>query len=142
MKIQTFLIIFSTIIFSSCAELQRLTQPFVPKKVEMACASVLVDDAFQLYNEAKANLAIFYERRDANLLYEAYYLSYDSVITAKSVRNCEDKAMSHFLAWKNLYDMNKNLRKVIRANLPDDDRGNLIAIYKEQYNKLMTTDIQ
>ena len=38
---------------------------------------------------------------------------------------------------KNLTEMNNELARVIRMNMPDQDPGRLIAIYREEYHQVM-----
>ncbi len=38
---------------------------------------------------------------------------------------------------QNLKEMNSSLARVIRRNLPDDGRGEIIAVYQGQYDWLM-----
>ena len=54
-----------------------------------------------------------------------------------SVSKCWDRRTSHASAMKNLQDLNLELARVILKNLPDDDPGHLVYIYREQYESLM-----
>ncbi|MGK5093805.1 hypothetical protein WDW89_17560 [Deltaproteobacteria bacterium TL4] len=131
-----------SILTSSCARLQELTQPFLAPKKVMACASPVIDRAFKYYNEAKTGLVFFFEERDSNRLFQAYYASIDSDRTVESVRKCGDRDLTHYYAMQNLGTQNRILREIIRTNMPDEDRGNLIAIYREQYKNVLKNDFQ
>ena len=114
---------------SGCARLQQLTQPFLAKAKMVACAGPVIDQAFNLHNEAKTGFAFFYEERDPNRLFQAYYAAIDSIKTARSVKKCGDRNLTHFNALQNLEAQNRLLLDVIRLNMPDEDQLNLI-----QYN--------
>ena len=102
-----------------------------------ACSDRVIERAFMLYGEAKTGLVLFFNEHNDNRLYQAYYASWDSRNTAQSVRKCWDRRVSHFNAMKNLTEMNNELARVIRMNLPDQDPGRLIAIYREEYRQVM-----
>jgi len=57
--------------------------------------------------------------------------------TVNSVKKCWDRRVSHYNALQNLMDMNKELARLIIINMPDDDPGVMISIYREQYDRVM-----
>lgn len=134
---RVFVVLFAIEMSVGCAAIEKLTQPLMPQQPKPPCADLKIDEAFTLYNEAKTGLAIFYEDRDDNRLYQAYYASLDSVITSREVKKCWDRAKTHQYAMQNLNTLNRTLRRIILINLPDADPGYLIAIYRDQYHKIM-----
>lgn len=112
------------------------TQPVI------SCAENRMNTAFERYDEAKLQLANHFDDRDPNRLQLAYYASSDSINLAKSVSQCPDRQTSHFNAMKNLLEVNRNLQKTVMLNLRDDDPQDLIAIYKDQYARVMPNDIK
>ncbi|MBF0278578.1 MAG: hypothetical protein HQM13_12335 [SAR324 cluster bacterium] len=126
-----------------CSKIQDLANPFLSTKPEVVvCASAVIDQAYDLYGEAKIELAQHYDNRDANHLFKAYYAASDSMTLARSVKNCKDRQSADFFAMKNLLDLNLALQSVVRINMRDEDPSDLIAIYREQYYKVMPNDIR
>lgn len=122
------------LLLKGCAEVAELTGQ---DKARPTCAKRVIDRAYKQYGEAKTGLALFFEEHNDNRLYQAYYAAWDSKMTANLVKKCWDRRVSHFNAMKNLKDMNNQLAHIIRRNMPDDDPGALIAIYREQYLHVM-----
>lgn len=104
------------------------------------CADRVMDQAFLLHNEAKTGLAIFYDERDDHRLYQSYYASVDSVLTARSVAKCWDRRVSHYNAMRNLEDANRQLVHLIKRNMPDEEGTALVSVYREQYGNLFTAN--
>ncbi len=126
-----------------CSQIKNLTNPLLGKKNEIVvCASTRIDQAYELYGEAKMKLAQHYDDRDSNHLLEAYYAASDSMALANTVAQCPDRQRSDFFAIKNLEGLNKSLQRVVRLNMRDEDPSNLIAIYRDQYYKVMPNDIR
>ena len=127
----------------SCAKIQDLASPFTrTKPVVVICAAVVIDQAYNLYGEAKMALAQHYDDRDPNHLFDAYYAAADSMTLARSVSKCKDRRNADFFAMRNLLDLNRALQKIVRLNMRDEDPSNLIAVYREQYYKVMPNDIR
>jgi uncharacterized radical SAM superfamily Fe-S cluster-containing enzyme len=82
-------------------------------------------------------LALYFEERSDNQLYLAFYAATDSVYESRRVKKCWDRRVSHYNAMQNLWEMNTALARVIRRNMPDDDRGELISVFREQYDWVM-----
>ena len=118
----------------SCTELASMTSQNTSRP---SCANRVIQRAFDLYDDAKNRLTLFFKEQDDSYLYEAYYTSWDSRNISMSVRKCWDRRVSHFNAMKNLSQMNNDLARVIKINLPDEDPGALIAIYRENYKNIM-----
>ncbi len=126
-----------------CTQIKNLTQPLLGQRNQVVvCASARIDQAYDLYGEAKMKLAQHYDDRDSNHLLEAYYAASDSMAIANTVTKCPDRQRSDFFAIKNLMGLNKSLQKVVRLNMRDEDPSNLIAIYRDQYYKVMPNDIR
>ena len=117
-----------------CSEIAQMTgqENFRPP-----CADCVVSRAFQQYGEAKSGLALYFEELNDNRLYQAYYAAWDSRNTVSSVINCWDRRVSHYNALRNLMWMNKELAQIILINMPDEDPGGMISIYREQYDRVM-----
>ena len=130
------LIIVTGILFfaSGCSQLLDFTKKTTGPT---SCADFVIERAFNLHEEAKTGLALFFEERSDNQLYQAFYAASDSVSESRKVKKCWDRRLSHFYAMQNLQEMNSSLARVIRRNLPDDDRGEMIAIYHNQYEWVM-----
>ena len=101
------------------------------------CASVVIERAFKLHEDAKSGLALFFDERSDNQLYQAFYAASDSVYESKKVKNCWDRRVSHYYAIQNLLEMNTSLARVIRRNMPDDDQGEMISVFRDQYEWVM-----
>ena len=101
------------------------------------CADRVVNRAFQQYGEAKSGLALYFEELNDNRLYQAYYAAWDSRNTVNSVKKCWDRRVSHYNALRNLMGMNRELAQIILINMPDKDPGDMISIYREQYDRVM-----
>ena len=133
--LRTFLIIFSLgLMLQSCSELAQMTGQ---ETIRPPCADQVVSRAFQQYGEAKSGLALYFEELNDNRLYQAYYAAWDSRKTVNSVKKCWDRRVSHYNALKNLMDMNRELAKIIFINMPDNDPGDMISIYREQYDRVI-----
>ena len=145
MKMQRILIglIMIACFLPACARIQNLAGTFTKTQpVVVICATVVIDQAYDLYGEAKMELAQHYDDRDANHLFKAYYAAADSMTLARSVSKCKDRQSADFFAMRNLLDLNQTLQRVVRLNMRDEDPSNLIAIYREQYYKVMPNDIR
>lgn len=135
-------ILLLSIFLSGCNTIQKWTKPLTGQQQVVICAEARIDQAYDLYGEAKVLLAMHYDDRDANHLIEAYYTAADSMTVARSLAKCPDRQKKDFFAMKNLLDLNKNLQKTVRLNMRDADPMNLIAIYRDQYYKIMPNDIR
>ncbi|MBS1255340.1 MAG: hypothetical protein MAG581_01140 [Deltaproteobacteria bacterium] len=101
------------------------------------CADLVIERAFNLHEEAKSGLALFFDERSDNQLYQAFYAASDSVYESRKVKKCWDRRISHYYAMQNLQEMNTSLARIIRRNMPDDDRGEMISVYRDQYKWVM-----
>ena len=90
-----------------------------------------------MHESAKYSLALFYDERSDAQLYKAFYSAFDSVRESVKVKKCWDRRRTHYYAMQNLKEMNTSLARVIRRNLPDDDIGEMIAIYHNQFDWVM-----
>ena len=102
-----------------------------------SCANILIERAFKLHENAKSGLALFFDERSDNQLYQAFYAASDSVYESRKVKNCWDRRISHYYAMQNLQEMNTSLARIIRRNMPDDDQGEMISVYRDQYEWVM-----
>lgn len=107
------------------------------KNSKTSCARIAIERAFKLHENAKYSLALFFEERSDNQLYKAFYAASDSVRESRKVKKCWDRRQSHYYAMQNLKQMNTSLAYVIRRNLPDDDKGEMISVYNNQFDWLM-----
>ena len=123
-----FLVIFS---IAGCSGMDLLGGRTTPTR--SPCADLVLDHAFLLHAEAKSGLALFYDEQEDYRLYQSYYASVDSVNVARSVSQCWDRRRSHFNAMRNLEEMNRQIVKVVRRNMPDDDKGELVSVYQDKY---------
>jgi hypothetical protein len=130
------LIIFTGLLFLSygCSKIREFTKETTGPS---SCADLVIEKAYNLHEEAKSGLALFFEDRSDNKLYQSYYAASDSVNQSRKVKKCWDRRASHYYAMQNLKEMNSSLARVIRRNLPDDGRGEIIAVYQGQYDWLM-----
>ena len=145
MKMQRILIglLMMACFLSGCSRIKDLASPFTSSKKQiLVCASLVIDQAFDLYGDAKMALAQHYDDRDPNHLFKAYYAAADSMTLARSIKKCKDRRSADFFAMRNLQDLNRALQRVVRLNMRDEDPSNLIAVYREQYYKVMPNDIR
>ena len=137
-KHKTYLIVFVFgLLFqtSGCSKLTNFTKNKTAKKT--ACADKAIRIAFNLHEDAKSDLALFFEERSDDQLYQSFYAASDSVRESLKVKKCWDRRVSHYYAMKNLRELNTSLARVIRRNLPDDDSGEMIAVFHNQYDWVM-----
>ena len=107
------------------------------KNLKSSCADTTIERAFRLHENAKYNLALFFDERSDDQLYKAFYDAFDSVRESMKVKKCWDRKRTHYYAMQNLREMNTSLAHVIRRNLPDDDIGGMISIYHNQFDWVM-----
>ncbi len=135
---QRYLLIFSIsgffFICSGCSNFIGFTKE---QTAPTTCANVVIERAFKLHENAKSELALFFDERSDNQLYQAFYAASDSVYESRKVKNCWDRRVSHYYAIQNLQEMNTSLARIIRRNMPDDDQGEMITVYLDQYEWLM-----
>ena len=132
----TWLTLFAVILFlsSGCSQLTDFTKGATGPA---SCADFVIEKAFNLHEDAKSGLALFFEERSDNQLYQAFYAASDSVNHSRKVKKCWDRRASHYFAMQNLEEMNSSLARVIRRNLPADGSGEIIAVYHNQYDLLL-----
>ena len=97
----------------------------------------MIERAFQLHENAKSGLALFFDERSDNQLYQAFYSASDSVYESRKAKNCRDRRVSHYYAIQNLLEMNTSLARIIRRNMPDNDQGEMISVYRDQFDWVM-----
>ncbi len=135
---QRYLLIFSIsgffFICSGCSNFIGFTKE---QTAPTTCANVVIERAFKLHENAKSELALFFDERSDNQLYQAFYDASDSVYESRKVKNCWDRRVSHYYAIQNLQEMNTSLARIICGNMPDDDQGEMITVYFDQYEWLM-----
>ena len=119
---------------SGCSQLTDFTKEATGP---VSCADYVIEKAFDLHENAKSGLALFFEERSDNQLYQAFYAASDSVHQSRKVKKCWDRRASHYFAMQNLQEMNSSLARVIRRNLPDEGSGEIIAVYHNQYDLLL-----
>jgi len=130
------LLMFATLmILGSCAEFEELATGQGAGRP--SCAAPVINRAIRHYEEAKTGLALYYEEQNDNRLFQAYYASADSVTTAKRAGKCWDRRASHKAAYYNLRELNREVVKIIRRNMPDSESAALVALYRDQYEKVV-----
>ena len=135
---QKILLIYIGILLLGCSYLPKFSDfTSGEKNLKSSCASLVIERAFKLHENAKYSLALFFEERSDEQLYNAFYSASDSVRESMKVKKCWDRRRSHYYAMQNLKEMNTSLARVIRRNLPDDDNGEMIAIYRDQFDWVM-----
>ena len=134
-KVVIILIIFTSVGCSELANLTNFTGDM--KKRKASCAEVTIERSFKLHEDAKYSLALFFEERSDEKLFQAFYAASDSVRESRKVKKCWDRRRSHYYAMQNIKEMNTSLARVIRRNLPDDDSGEMIAVYNDQFDWVM-----
>ncbi|MBC8257717.1 MAG: hypothetical protein H8E38_01760 [SAR324 cluster bacterium] len=130
------ILILSGLIFlgSGCSKFASFTKE---STAPSTCADQVIARAFNLHENAKSGLALYFEERTENQLYQAYYAASDSVFESRKVKKCWDRRVSHYYAMQNLQEMNSSIARVIKRNMPDNDRGEMISVYRNQYDWLM-----
>ena len=125
------------LICSGCSNFNRIIGFGKEQAAPTICASVVIERAFKLHDDAKSGLAMFFDERSENQLYQAFYAASDSVYESRKVKNCWDRRISHYYAMQNLQEMNSSLARIIRRNMPDNDQGEMISVYRDQYEWVM-----
>ena len=125
------------LICSGCSNFDKIIGFTKEQTTPTTCASVVIERAFRLHENAKSGLALFFEERSDNQLFQAFYAASDSVYESRKVKNCWDRRISHYYAVQNLQEMNTSLARIIRRNMPDDDQGEMISVYRDQYEWVM-----
>ena len=125
------------LICSGCSHFNKIIGFPKEQAAPSNCASVVIERAFKLHEDAKSGLALFFDERSDNRLYQAFYAASDSVYESRKVKNCWDRRNSHFYAMQNLQEMNTSLARIIRRNMPDNDQGEMISVYRNQYEWVM-----
>ena len=135
-KRSSLLFFFSGIFFicSGCSNFVGFTKE---QTAPTTCANIVIERAFKLHEDAKSGLAMFFDERIENQLYQAFYAASDSVYESRKVKNCWDRRVSHYYAVQNLQELNTSLARIIRRNMPDYDQGEMISVYRDQYKWLM-----
>ena len=133
------LIIFVLVVFlgSGCSKWKQLIGFTKDSTAPASCADRVIERAFNLHEDAKSGLALYFEERSDNQLFQAFYAAADSVYESRKVKTCWDRRRSHYNALRNLYEINTALAWIIRRNMPDDDRGEMISVFRDQYDWLM-----
>ena len=123
------------VVVSSCTEFEQLATG--QGAARASCASPMINQAIRHYEEAKTGLALYYEEQNDNRLFQAYYASADSVMIARRAGKCWDRRVSHKTAYYNLKGLNREVRKIISRNMPDAETAGLVALYRDQYEKVV-----
>ena len=125
------------LICSGCSNFNNIIGFTKEQAAPSNCASVVIERAFKLHEDAKSGLALFFNERRDNQLYQAFYAASDSVYESRKVKKCWDRRISHYYAMQNLLEMNTSLARIIRRNMPADDQGGMISVYRDQYEWVM-----
>lgn len=129
-----------------CSRIELLVapilSPLMKKQVVIVCADKKIDNALEFHEKAKVELANHFEDHESDRLLVAYYAAEDSINEVKASKKCFDRQPRHFYATKNLLELNRSLQQVIRINMRENDPQDLIAIYRDQYHKVIPNDIQ
>ena len=125
------------LICSGCSNFKKIIGYTTEQAAPATCANIVIERAFKLHEDAKSGLALYFNERSDNQLYQAFYAASDSVYESRKVKNCWDRRVSHYYAIQNLMEMNTSLARIIRRNMPDDDQGEMISVYRDQYEWVM-----
>ena len=125
------------IICSGCSNFKNIIGYTKNQATPTSCSNIVIERAFQLHENAKSGLALFFDERSDNQLYQAFYNASDSVYESRKAKNCWDRRVSHYYAIQNLLEMNTSLARIIRRNMPDNDQGEMISVYRDQYEWVM-----
>ena len=125
------------LICSGCSNFNKIIEFTKEQAAPTNCANVVIERAFKLHEDAKSGLALYFDERSDNRLYQAFYAASDSVYESRKVKNCCDRRVSHYYAMQNLQEMNNSLARIIRRNMPDVDQGEMISVYRDQYEWVM-----
>ena len=86
------------LICSGCSNFDNIIGFAKEQAAPTNCASIVIERAFKLHEEAKSGLALFFDERSDNQLYHAFYAASDSVYESRKVKNCWDRRISHYYA--------------------------------------------
>ena len=138
MKLRNLILAIATIGFlsSGCSTIQEIVGGG-NTLIAGPCADLKIDEAFFLHEEAKSGFAKYLNTRKDDLLFDAFYTSSDSRSVAQSVSKCWDRRVSHYNAMKNLEELNNDLARILIRNMPDEDPGQMVSVYRGKYPRLM-----
>ena len=138
MKLRNLILAIATIGFlsSGCSTIQEIVGGG-NTLIAGPCADLTIDEAFFLHEEAKSGFAKYLNTREDHLLFDAFYTSSDSRSVAQSVSKCWDRRVSHYNAMKNLEELNNDLARILIRNMPDEDPGQMVSVYRGKYPRLM-----
>ena len=110
LKVIVVLVFFMSAGCSKLANLTNFTGDMNKRKA--SCAEMTIERSFKLHEDAKYSLALFFEERSDEKLYQAFYAASDSVRESRKVKKCWDRRRSHYYAMKNIEEMNTSLKTV------------------------------
>jgi hypothetical protein len=138
MKLKNLILVTTTMVFlsSGCSTIQEIVGDG-NTLLAGPCADLTIDEAFFLHEEAKSGFARYLNTREDHLLFDSFYTASDSRSVAQSVSQCWDRRVSHYNAMKNLMELNNDLARILIRNMPDEDPGQMVSVYRDKYTRLM-----
>lgn len=110
--------------------------------VRRSCAKDRMLLAYELQNEAKAQLAFYFKQRSESNLSYAYHASKDSMLVARSVRSCFDFNRNVKREALDIIRINRLMQKLVVSNMRDQDPGMVAGLFGDQYREIFKNDIR
>lgn len=108
---------------------------------EESCVKRRLDAAVIAYEDAKSQIEEHFKLRGDTSLRFAYQSSLDSSRLVRSIRNCFDFDRSLIPQAREMLRSNSILRRLVRANLRDEDAQQAIGIFGDRYREIFKNDI-
>ena len=108
---------------------------------EESCVKRRLDAAAIAYDDAKSQIEEHFKVRSDTSLRFAYQSSLDSSRLVRSIRNCFDFDRSLIPQAREMLRSNSILRRLVRANLRDNDAQQAIGIFGDRYREIFKNDI-
>ena len=106
-----------------------------------SCVKRRLDAAAIAYEDAKSQIEEHFKLRSDTSLRFAYQSSLDSSRLVRSIRSCFDFDRSLIPQAREMLRSNTILRRLVRANLRDNDAQQAIGIFGDRYREIFKNDI-
>ncbi|MDH4247390.1 MAG: hypothetical protein OEW39_06210 [Deltaproteobacteria bacterium] len=118
------------------------TSPYGQRVKYQTCSDERLALAFALYGKARDELALHYRQRMDSALENAYQASVDSMLVARTVRNCDDFNTLIKRDALNLIRVNRLFQILVTSNMRDQDPGVVVGFFGEDYRDVFPNDIR
>ena len=120
-----------------------VTDPYAGARVQyQTCSDERLALAYALYSKARDELALHYRQRTDASLGNAYQASVDSMLVARTARNCDDFNTLVKRDAINLIRVNRLFQVLVVTNLRDQDPGVVAGVFGDDYRDVFPNDIR